>query len=61
MASAPCDFEVNETKIKGSCQWGRKVVPHDSKSDLPLELMPTKNIFAAAYLMHHQFASGIWS
>ena len=29
-----CDFEVNETKIKGGCQSGRKVVPHDSKSDL---------------------------
>ena len=31
-----CDFEVNHTKIKGGCQSGRKVVPHDSKSDLPL-------------------------
>ena len=31
-----CDFEVNRTKIKGGCQSGRKVVPHDSKSDLPL-------------------------
>ena len=26
-------FEVNETKIKGGCQSGRKVMPHDSKSD----------------------------
>ena len=26
----------NQTKIKGGCQSGRKVVPHDSKSDLPL-------------------------
>ena len=31
-----CDFEVNQTKIKGGCQSRRKVVPHDSKSDLPL-------------------------
>ena len=31
-----CDFEVNQTKIKGGCQSGRKVVTHDSKSDLPL-------------------------
>ena len=31
-----CDFEVNQTKVKGGCQSGRKVVPHDSKSDLPL-------------------------
>ena len=30
-------FEINQTKIKGGCQSGRKVVPHDSKSDLPLE------------------------
>ena len=31
-------FEINQTKIKGGCQSGRKVVPHDSKSDLPLAL-----------------------
>ena len=30
-------FEINQTKIKGSCQSGRKVVTHDSKSDLPLD------------------------
>ena len=35
MASAHVIFEVNETKIKGGCQPGRKVVPHDSKRDLP--------------------------
>ena len=29
-------FEINRTKIKGGCQLGRKVVPYDSKSDLPL-------------------------
>ena len=29
-------FEINSTKIKVSCQSGRKVVPHDSKSDMPL-------------------------
>ena len=29
-------FEANRTKIKGGCQSGRKVVTHDSKSDLPL-------------------------
>ena len=29
-------FEINQTKIKGGYQLGRKVVPHDSKSDLPL-------------------------
>ena len=29
-------FEIKKTKIKGGCKSGRKVVPHDSKSDLPL-------------------------
>ena len=29
-------FEINWTKIKGSCQSRRKVVTHNSKSDLPL-------------------------
>ena len=29
-------FEINQTKIKGGCQSERKVVSHDSKSDLPL-------------------------
>ena len=35
-------FEINRTKIKGSCQLGRKVAPHDSKSDLPL--VATSNV-----------------
>ena len=35
MASAH-NFEVNQTKIKGGCQSGKKVALHDSKSDLPL-------------------------
>ena len=30
-------FELNRTKIKGGCQSVRKVVTHNSKSDLPLE------------------------
>ena len=29
-------FEINQTKIKAGCQSGRKVVTHNSKSDLPL-------------------------
>ena len=29
-------FEINRTKIKDGCQSGRKVVAHNSKSDLPL-------------------------
>ena len=46
-------FKINRTKIKGSCQSGRKVVIHDPKSDLPLDvgmliasvvLNPTKKV-----------------
>ena len=33
------NFEINWTKIKGSCQPGKKVVIHNSKSDLPLLLL----------------------
>ena len=29
-------FEINRTKIKGGCQSGRKMVTHNSKSNLPL-------------------------
>ena len=28
---------LNQTKIRGGCQSGRKVVPHDSKSNFPLD------------------------
>ena len=31
-------FEINQTKIKGICQSGRKVVTQDSKGDLPLQI-----------------------
>ena len=30
-------FEINQTKIKGGCQSGRKVVTRDSQSDLSLD------------------------
>ena len=36
------NFEINRTKIKGGYKSGRKVVTHDSTSDLPLE----KKIFS---------------
>ena len=29
-------IEINQTKIKGGCQLGRKVVTHNTKCDLPL-------------------------
>ena len=35
-------FEINGTKIKGGCQSGRKVVTHNSKSDLPLTVSMKK-------------------
>ena len=34
-------FDINRTKIKGGCQSGRKVVTHNSKSDLPLDTYTT--------------------
>ena len=30
-------FEINQTKVKGGCQSGRKVVPYGSKSDVPID------------------------
>ena len=36
---AAVDFEVNKKKIMVASQSGRKVVPHNSKSDLPLAPM----------------------
>ena len=38
-------FEINGTKIKGGCQSGKKVVNHNSKSDLPLAVLFIKNLF----------------
>ena len=32
-------FETNLTNIKGGCQSGRKVVTHDSRSDLSLAIL----------------------
>ena len=39
---------LNQTKIKGGCQWGRKVAPHDFKSDLPLThtTLESANLFS---------------
>ena len=50
-------FETNQTKIEGSCQSGRKVVSHDSKSDLPL-----LSSYACTYCISHftvYFKSGV--
>ena len=37
-------FEINLTKIKGGFQSGRKVVPHDTKNNLPLAIASPKNV-----------------
>ena len=39
------ELEINLTKIKGGCQSGRKVVIHNSKSDLALDFYEKKVIF----------------
>ena len=54
----PCDFEVNQTKIKGGCQSGREVVPHDSKSYLLLRLREKKP-YDVIFLIFIFF--GLWS
>ena len=51
-------FELNQTKIKGGCQSGRKMVTHNSKSDLPLHVAVTslKVIkYGRAYVQKHFF------
>ena len=42
-------FELNRTKMKGGCQSGRRVVPHDSKSDLPVRKSRMKK-FSTCFL-----------
>ena len=51
-------FEINQAKIKGSCQSGKEVVPHDSKSDLPLE--PAWSWMSKMYI-HFNLAAIIFS
>ena len=51
-------FEINRTKMKGGCQSGRKVVPYNSKSDLPLVMLRRKCHLISAALRHGRRA--IW-
>ena len=44
-------FEINQTKIKGSYQTGRNLVPHDSKSDLPLNTRNKVKLLAFHFLL----------
>ena len=61
-------FEINLAKIKGGCQSGRKVVPHDSKSDLRLVIYnnfkekPLKNkvVFLSRKELRQNFGQGGW-
>ena len=48
---------MNQTKIKGGCQSGRKVVTHNSKSDLPLGKPSKKDLVMRDYC---DLAEGIW-
>jgi len=57
-------FEIEQTKIKGGCQSGRKVVTHNSKSDLLLAhvLMFMKKVYKklVATLCPPWAASATW-
>ena len=46
-------FEINRTKIKGSCQSGRKVIVHDSKSGLLLACSMKVVIFINFFPSNH--------
>ena len=53
------NFEINQTKIKGGCQSGRKVVTHNSKSDLPLVIgSPQEHMLPVQY---NEAESFIWN
>ena len=47
-------FEINRTKIKGTCQSGRKVETHDSKSDLPLA--STMDVMQSRFSVYTNFS-----
>ena len=48
-------FEINQTKIKGGCLSGRKVVTHqNSKSDLPLIEIFTFDKYLCKFLVSYR-------
>ena len=53
-------FEINRTKIKGSCQSGKKVVPLDSKSDLPLSHTTTTGPLNTVPPWHTALCAAHW-
>ena len=50
-------FEIDRTKIKGGCQSGRKVVSHNSKSDLPLVYLLHLDIFVVSDSLQLRFTN----
>ena len=50
-------FVINRTKIIGGCQLGRKVVTHDSKSDLALVDFVLSTIKFNNYIHYWNFSS----
>ena len=46
-------FKINGTKIKDCCQSGRKVVTHNSKSDLPLASATSNNCAKNIHVSYH--------
>ena len=48
-------LEINRTKIKGDCQSGRKVVTHNSKSDLPLAQLSSSGVVVVWGFMCYTF------
>ena len=59
-------FVINRTKIKGGCQLGSKVVPHDFKSDLPLRNWASfvsnfKYYWAFFWKLMYLFVSDQWA
>ena len=47
-------FKINRTKIKGGFQSGRKVITHDSHSDLPLVVIST-----SSHMQHSTCSAGV--
>ena len=54
-------FDINQTKIKGGYQSRRKVVPYDSKSDLPLAVLINVNNNKNKMNLFHDLESGLIS
>ena len=54
-------IEINQTKIKGGCQLGRKVVTQNSKSDLSLnetkKIVITIETFTVSNFFKHEPSS----